>query len=408
MAESDRPDILIAGGGSAGLTAALAIRVSAPALNVEVVDAKAPSADRKDERASAIAAAARRMLEQLGVWEQLAPEAEPILSMEITDSRTGDAVRPIFLTFDGEVAEGEPFAHMVPNNLLDAALREAAESAGLKQTAPDSVAGFAVANGHIEIGLASGATRRSQLLIAADGIRSRLRDLAGIKTVSWTYPQTAIVVNVRHERPHQGVAVEHFLPGGPFAILPLKGNRSSLVWTERSREAEKLVSGDEFVFLIELERRFGHRLGRIELDGPRRSYPLGLTLARDFVRSRFALLGDAAHGIHPIAGQGLNLAFRDAAALAETVVDAHRLGLDVGSLEVLRRYERWRRYDTWQMGLTTDLLNRLFSNDFAPLRALRDIGLGMVDRLPRLKNIFIGEAAGLTGELPKLLNGEAI
>ena len=215
----------------------------------------------------------------------------------------------------------------------------------------------------MEIGLGSGEARRASLLVAADGIRSRLRALAGIKTVTWSYPQTAIVANVRHERPHNGVAVEHFLPGGPFAILPLKGNRSSLVWTERNDDAERLIASDDFVFLVELERRFGHRLGAIELDGARAAYPLGLILARDFVRPRFALLGDAAHGIHPIAGQGLNLGFRDAAALAETVVDAYRLGLDIGSLEVLRRYESWRRYDTLQMGVTTDVLNRLFSND---------------------------------------------
>jgi 2-octaprenyl-6-methoxyphenol hydroxylase len=226
--------------------------------------------------------------------------------------------------------------------------------------------------------------------------------------VTWEYPQTALVATVRHERPHDGVAVEHFLPGGPFAILPLTGNRSSLVWTERREDARKLMAVDEFVFLVELERRFGHRLGALELDGPRQAFPLSLTLARDFVRPRFALLGDAAHGIHPIAGQGLNLGFRDAAALAETLVDAHRLGLDIGALDVLRRYERWRRFDTWQMGVTTDVLNRLFSNDFGPVRAIRDIGLGMVDRMPRLKSLFIGEAAGLGGARPKLLRGEAL
>jgi 2-octaprenyl-6-methoxyphenol hydroxylase len=297
---------------------------------------------------------------------------------------------------------------MVPNAALTRALREAAAAAGVRLTAPDTVDGFACGSAAINIRLGSGAERRAQVLVAADGIRSRLRGLAGIRTVNWTYPQIAIVATVRHERPHNGVAVEHFLPGGPFAILPLKGNRSSLVWTERSEDGRKLVAGDDFVFLVELERRFGHRLGQIELDGPRQAFPLSLTLARDFVRPRFALLGDAAHGIHPIAGQGLNLGFRDAAALAETIVDAHRLGLDLGSLEVLRRYERWRRYDTWQMGVTTDVLNRLFSNDFAPLRAIRDIGLGMVDRLPRLKTMFIGEAAGFGGELPKLLKGEAI
>jgi 2-octaprenyl-6-methoxyphenol hydroxylase len=407
MADEARPDILIAGGGSAGLTAALATKLSAPDLQIEIVDLKAPGTGKPDERASAIAAAARRMLESLGVWRAVAAKAQAILSMEITDSRASDVVRPIFLTFDGRVTDDEPFAHMVPNEPLLAALRSAALDAGITLTAPDSVASFA-ADGHVEIGLVSGESRDAALLVAADGIRSRLRSLAGVKTVSWRYPQTALVATVKHERPHEGVAVEHFLPSGPFAILPLSGNRSSLVWTERTAEAEKLVKSDDFVFLVELERRFGHRLGAIELAGPRAAYPLGLTLARDFVRPRFALLGDAAHGIHPIAGQGLNMSFRDAAALAETIVDAHRLGLDIGSLEVLRRYETWRRYDTWQMGVMTDVLNRLFSNDLAPVRALRDFGLGIVDRLPKLKSLFIGEAAGLSGDLPKLLKGEAI
>jgi 2-octaprenyl-6-methoxyphenol hydroxylase len=407
-AKGNGSDILIAGGGMAGLTAALAIARSVPELSIEVVDAKPPNAAGSDERASAIAAAARRMLERLGVWAALEAESEPIRAMEITDSRTGDAVRPIFLTFDANVAEGEPFAHMVPNEPMMAALRQAADEAGIAFTAPNSVMGFDNLDGHMDAGLASGAVRHVALLVAADGIRSRLRGLAGIKTVSWRYRQSAIVVNVRHERPHGGVAVEHFLPSGPFAILPIRNNRSSLVWTERSADAERLVTGDDFVFLAELERRFGHRLGEITLDGPRRSYPLGLTLARDFVRPRFALLGDAAHGIHPIAGQGLNLGFRDAAALAETVVDAYRLGLDIGSLDVLRRYEIWRRYDTWQMGAMTDVLNRLFSNDWTPLRVARDVGLGLVDRLPRLKTMFIGEAAGLGGDLPKLLRGEAL
>ncbi len=407
-AKQHRSDIVIAGGGLAGLAGALAIARGAPGLSVEVIDATPPHVGGTDERASAIAAAARRMLEQLGVWADVADGAEAIRSMEITDSRTGDSVRPVFLTFDEDVAEGEPFAHMVPNQMLIAALRKAAETAGVTVTAPESVAGFAVEDGAVAVRLGSGAERRASLLVAADGIRSRLRKLSGIKTVSWRYPQSAIVVNVRHERPHDGVAVEHFLPGGPFAILPLKGNRSSLVWPERSADAKRFVDGDDFVFLVELERRFGHRLGEITLDGPRRAYPLGLMLARDFVRPRFALLGDAAHGIHPIAGQGLNLGFRDVAALAETLVDAHRIGLDIGSLDVLRRYEQWRRYDSWQMGVMTDALNRLFSNDITPLRIARDIGLGVVDRLPRLKGFLIGEAAGLVGDLPKLLKGEAL
>ncbi|HMB48872.1 MAG TPA: ubiquinone biosynthesis hydroxylase [Afifellaceae bacterium] len=401
-------DIVIAGGGSAGLCAALALKRYASDLSVEVIDARPPAAGSGDQRASAIAAAARRMLHELGIWNQIEGEAQPILSMEVTDSKLSDTVRPVLLTFGGNVTEGEPFAHMVPNGALGAALKKAAVQAGVQLSAPQTVDGFSLADGHMELALGSGETRPCRLLVAADGVRSRLRGLAGIRTNSWSYPQIAIVVNVRHERSHEGIAVEHFLPSGPFAILPLAGNRSSLVWTEKKVEAQALLESDDFVFQTELERRFGHRLGRIEVEGPRQGYPLGLVLARDFVRPRFALLGDAAHGIHPIAGQGLNLGFRDVAALSETLVDAHRLGLDIGALDVLQRYERWRRFDTWQMGVTTDLLNRLFSNDLAPVRSVRDIGLGLVERMPSLKKMFIGEAAGFGSETPKLLEGEGL
>lgn len=407
MAErANGTDIVIAGGGTAGLTAAIALRRSAPDLSVLVVDPRPPEAGHDDRRASAIAATARRMLDRLGIWESLADDAQPILSMEITDSRTGDAVRPVFLTFDGRVGDGEPFAHMVPNDALARALSATAKDAGV-QVATDSVASFERQEARTVLRLGSGGEATSRLLVAADGMRSRLRQQAGIRTTEWRYPQTAIVVNVGHERPHNGLAIEHFLPSGPFAILPLKGNRASLVWTERAEQAERLVA-DDFVFQVELERRFGHRLGAIQVEGPPQTHPLGLMLARDFVRPRLALLGDAAHGIHPIAGQGLNLGFRDVAALTEVVVEAHRLGLDFGAVDVLRRYERWRRFDTWQMGVTTDLINRLFSNDWRPVRAVRDIGLGIVDRLPFLKRGFIGEAAGFGGDLPKLLRGEGI
>ena len=405
-------DIVIAGGGTAGLAAALALRKTASDLTVTVVDIRANS-DKSgdgpgDQRASAIAAAAQRMLEALGVWTAVAGEAQPIVSMEVTDSKTGDTVRPVFLTFDGSVEEGEPFAHMVPNGVLLGALTTAAKAAGVEMVAPDSVDRFDVLPERVDVTLGSGGTIHARLLVAADGVRSRLRALAGIKTASWRYRQMAIVTNVRHERPHDGVAIEHFLPAGPFAILPLTGNRSSIVWTEQADDARRLLASDDFVFLTELQRRFGHRFGGLELDGPRQGYPLGLVLARDFVRPRLALLGDAAHAIHPIAGQGLNLGFRDVAALSETVIDAHRLGLDIGALDVLERYQTWRRFDTWQMGVTTDVLNRLFSNRNAVLRAARDIGLGLVDRMPGLKSRFIGEAAGFGGELPKLMRGETL
>ncbi len=400
-------DVLIAGGGHVGLTLALALRHAAPTLSVTVVDAAAVMPPPDDGRASAVAAAGRRMLERLGAWDQIAGDAQPINDMIITDSRTRDVVRPVFLTFAGGLEGEGPFAHMVMNRTMVGVLHAGATAAGVVVVAPGKVTDFTVGGSLVSAKLAGGQTIGARLLVAADGLRSRLRDLAGVRTATWSYGQSGIVATVAHERPHGGRAEEHFLPGGPFAILPLRGNRASLVWTERSEDAERIIA-DPIVFQFELERRFGHRLGRIETIGQPRAYPLGLTLARNFVRPRLALAGDAAHGIHPIAGQGLNLGFRDVAALAETIVEAHRLGLDIGSLTVLERYERWRRFDTFEMGMVTDGLNRLFSNDNPAVRLIRDVGLGIVDRLPVLKRMFISEAAGEGGELPRLLRGEAI
>lgn len=398
-------DVLIAGGGHVGLALALALRRAAPGLSVTLVD---PATGRRaDGRASAIAAAGRRMLDSLGVWQAMADDAQPITDMVITDSRTRDVVRPVFLTFAGATAEGEPFAHMVMNEAMVRALDAAARAVGATIVGGETVADFTTGPAAVAVVLGSGREIRARLLVAADGVRSRLREFAGIRTASWSYGQSGIVATVAHERPHGGRAEEHFLPGGPFAILPLTGNRSSLVWTEEDATAARVID-DPMVFQIELERRFGHRLGSLEVIGKPRAFPLGLTLANAFVKARFALAGDAAHGIHPIAGQGLNLGFRDVAALAETVVEAHRLGLDVGSLAVLERYQRWRRFDTFEMGVVTDVLNRLFSNDNPALRLIRDVGLGIVDRMPRLKERFIDEAAGAGGELPRLLRGEAI
>jgi len=401
-------DVLVAGAGYVGLATAVSIREARPSLSVAVVDAAPAGAWQKDGRASAVAAAACRMLTRLGCWEEIAPQAQAITEMIVTDSRTSDPVRPVFLTFDGEVSPGEPFAHMVENRALNGALRRRAAELGIDVIEGVAVSAFGKGPRDISVHLDDGITLDARLLLAADGVNSRLRDMAGIKTVKWEYGQSGIVCTVAHERPHNGRAEEHFLPAGPFAILPLTGNRSSIVWTERTADAERLVKGDEFAFEIELEQRFGLKLGEIKVEGKPRAWPLGLTLARAFVAPRFALAGDAAHGIHPIAGQGLNLGFKDVAALAETVVEADRLGEDIGAIDVLQRYERWRRFDTVQMGVTTDVLNRLFSNDLSPIRAVRDIGLGLVDRMPRLKEFFIRQASGLSGDTPRLLKGEAI
>ncbi len=401
-------DILIAGAGYVGLATAVSIAQARPSLKIMIVDAAPAGVWQKDGRASAIAAAATRMLSRLGCWDELAGEAQPINEMVVTDSRTSDPVRPVFLTFGGETTPGEPFAHMVMNRELNGALRARAEELGIDIVQGVSVDGFDRGTARTIVRLSDGLAVSARLLIACDGVKSRLRDMAGIKTLHWDYGQSGIVCTVKHERPHNGRAEEHFLPAGPFATLPLPGNRSSIVWTERTEDAERLVNEDEFIFEQELEMRFGLKLGEIRVDGPRRAWPLGLTLARDFVRPRFALAGDAAHGIHPIAGQGLNLGFKDAAALAETVVEADRMGEDIGALDVLQRYERWRRFDTVQMGITTDVLNRLFSNDIGPIRAIRDLGLGMVDRMPALKDFFIRQASTTQGSAPRLLQGEPI
>jgi 2-octaprenyl-6-methoxyphenol hydroxylase len=400
--------IVICGGAFAGLALALALRQGlGPDIPVIVADPALGMRPSRDPRATAIVAACRRLFEALGVWDEVAPKAQAMLDMVVTDSRLGDATRPVFLTFGGEVEPGEPFAHMVENRHLIDALVTRAGAAGvdLRATAVDS---FSTGADGVDVVLADGTTVAASLLVAADGARSKLREQAGIATHGWEYDQSGIVVTVGHERDHHGRAEEHFLPAGPFAILPLTGNRSSLVWTETRKEAARITALDEEEFHTELERRFGLHLGEIKaLDKPR-AFPLGYFVARSFIAERLALVGDAAHVIHPIAGQGLNMGLKDVAALAEVVVDAARLGMDPGSAGVLERYQRWRRFDTMAMGVATNSLNLLFSNESKLLRAVRDIGLGLVDRAPPLKNLFIRQAAGLTGEVPRLLKGEAL
>lgn len=400
-------DVLIAGGGQVGLALALALKRSSADITVTLIDAAQPGAGRAG-RASTITGGGRKMLEHLGVWGAIAAAAQPVNEMVVTDSRTRDVARPIFLTFAMAAADGEASAHVVPDGVVVEALRRAAGSAGVTLIGEDAVKDYAARPATVTIETAKGRRLEGRLLVAADGGRSRLRALAGITTVGWSYGQSGIVATVEHERDHGGRAEEHFLPGGPFAILPLKGNRASLVWTEPTDVAERLVKGDPLVFAVELERRFGHRLGAMRVIDEPQAFPLGLSIARAFVKPRLALVGDAAHRIHPIAGQGLNLGYRDVAALAETVVEAHRLGLDIGATSVLDRYQSWRRFDTVEMGLMTDALNRLFSNDNPAVRILRDVGLGVVDRLPHLKSWFVREAAGDAFGAPKLLMGEAI
>lgn len=398
-------DVAIAGAGIAG--AALGVALSHTLGNgfpVAIFDPALAKEPARDDRVVAIAGGARKLFEAIGVWERLG-EVQPIREMEITDSKLQDAVRQTYLEFSEE-EDDEPFAHMVENRALIVALREAAEEAEVELVA-SSIENYSADETFAHFS-SQGKEYRARLMAAADGAQSKLRTLAKIQTIARGYDQSGIVATIGHARDHNGKAVQHFLPSGSFAILPLTGKRSSIVWTEESAEAKRIVALPPAEFLAELELRFGLQLGELQVLSPARAYPLQISIARSFVAERLALLGDAAHVIHPLAGQGLNMGLRDVAALAECVADNARLGLDPGAPEVLARYQRWRRADTVAMGLATDGLNRLFSNESMALKYLRDLGLGLVDRAPGLKKFFAREAAGLTGDVPKLLRGEYI
>nr|TFG55307.1 MAG: 2-octaprenyl-6-methoxyphenyl hydroxylase [Hyphomicrobiales bacterium] len=374
---------------------------------VEPVTARAMTDDRFDGRVSALAFAGVRMLGALGVWQHLEPNAQPINDILISDGSLEGSTSPLSLHFDHREI-GEPLGHIAENRDIRASLFAAIED----EPRISLLTGVKVENLVIDgtaarATLSSGARHSATVCVAADGRDSALREGQEIRTVGWDYPQTGIVATVAHERPHNGVAYEHFLPSGPFAILPMTGNRSSLVWTEKSKIAATMMTLGEREFAEEIAKRFGDHLGEVTPQGRRWAYPLRLELTRTYVKKRFALVGDAAHTIHPIAGQGFNLGLKDVAALAETILDAARLGLDFGEEEVLKRYERWRRLDSFVLAAATDGVNRLFSNDLPPLRLARDLGLGIVDKIAPLRRFFMRHAGGDIGRLPKLLKGEA-
>ncbi len=402
-------DILINGGGMVGLQLGLALAQGG--FKTLVVDAAPPAKvlePKFDGRVSALAYASVRMLKALGVWERLAPHAQPIHEILVTDGQAGKPASPFSLHFDAEEVGADSLGHIAENRHTRAALYAAVEACpNLALEAPASVTSVTIQADSAVARLADGQEVSAALVIAADGRESQLRAQMGMQIIGWSYPQTGIVATVEHEKPHNGVAYEHFLPSGPFAILPMTGNRSSLVWTERRAKVPGLLALDEDGFNAELAQRFGAHLGKTRAAGPRWSYPLSFHLAREFVRPRFALAGDCAHGIHPIAGQGLNLGLKDAAALAEVLLDAARLGRDIGALDTLKRYERWRRFDSFALAASTDALNRLFSNDIAPLRHLRDLGLGIVDSIGPARRFFMRHAGGDIGKLPRLMKGEA-
>jgi len=403
-------DVLIAGGGLNG--AALALALAGAGLEVSIAD-PAPEKLRKragfDGRSYAMAIASQRVLAALGLWDGLAKTAQPILEIKVSDGRAGEGPSPFVLEFDHAELEEGPMGYMVEDRHLRPALLAALAAEGrISRLDGAGVTDHRAADGGVEVTLATGQVLTAACLVAADGRESPTRARAGIGRLAWGYGQTALVCAIDHERPHCGVAHQFFMPEGPLAVLPLAGNRSSIVWTERTGRAEAINALDDAGYREALRPRFGSFLGEISLAGARYTYPLGLSLAHAFVAPRVALLGDAAHAVHPIAGQGLNAGLRDVAALAEVLVDAHRRGEDIGRADVLDRYQLWRRFDATALAVATDGFNRLFSNDNSLLRIGRDLGLGAVGRLPGLRRGFMREAAGLTGTLPRLAAGRPL
>jgi len=402
-------DLIIVGGGLNG--PALALAAAQGGLSSTVIDAL-PVDDRKargfDGRSYALALTSQRLLSAIGLWDGLADNAQPMLEIKVTDGRAGEGPSPFFLHFDHAEIEEGPMGYLVEDRYLRRAFLDAMEAEPLitlrhqeRVVAQDTSDGASVT-------LASGEVLKGRVLIGSDGRRSGTAERAKIKRTGWGYGQTALVCAIEHEKPHGGIAHQFFMPSGPLAILPLTGNRSSIVWSETEDNAKRINALEDADYLNALRPAFGDFLGEIKLAGARFTYPLNLTIANSFIGARLALIGDAAHGVHPIAGQGLNAGLRDVAALAEVMIMAVRRGEDIASPLVLERYQQWRRFDTATLAMATDTFNRLFSNDIPILRMGRDLGMGLINSVPSLRRNFMREAAGLTGDLPKLMTGRAL
>ena len=404
-------DILIAGGGLNG--PALALALAQGGLRVTVIDARPAPARAEagfDGRAFALAIASKRLLQVIGIWPAVVGKSQPILKIKASDGHAGQGAAPFFLAFDSAEIEEGPMGFMLEDRFLYTAFLDAMRAEPkITLLSGETVLAQEVTAEGVTVALASGRGVAGRLLIGCDGRGSGVAARAGIRRQGWGYGQTALVTAIHHEKDHEGTAHQFFMPAGPLAILPLPGgHHSSIVWSETDAAAEAIQALDDAGYLAALRPRFGNFLGEIALAGARFTYPLSLSLAERFIAPRVALAGDAAHGVHPIAGQGLNLGLRDVGALAEVLITSARRGEDIGSAVVLEEYQRWRRFDSTALALGMDAVNRLFSNDNPVLRLGRDLGLGLVNSLPGLRRRFIRQAAGLQGDLPRLLAGKPI
>lgn len=401
-------DILIIGGGLNGPALALADG----GLSVTIIDALPADArgeDTFDGRGYALALASQRLLAAVGVWGDVAAHSQPINEVKVTDGRAGEGPSPWALHFNSDEMADGPMGFMVEDRHLYRAFQNGLRRHLLiTQINDETVIAQETGVAHVSVETASGRQLTARVLIGSDGRKSGTAVRAGIKRRGHDYNQTALVCAIGHEQPHHGVAHQFFMPPGPLAILPLTGNRSSIVWSETTAEAARIDALPDQEYLAYLRPRFGSFLGEISIAGTRFTYPLNLTLANSFIADRLALIGDAAHGVHPIAGQGLNLGLRDVGALAEVLILAKRRGEDLGAVDVLERYQAWRGFDTATLAMATDGFNKLFSNDNSLVRAGRGFGLGIVNAVPSLRKRFLSEAAGLTGDVPKLLRGRQI
>ena len=399
-------DIIIVGGGLNGsLMAIAAANIGFSTIVLDSKDNEASVENRFDGRSYALALSSVRLLKNLDIFEDIIDKSQPILDIKILDGKLVQGPSQFSLHFDNNEIHDGPMGQMVEDRFIRKALfTKINKNKQIDYKFNSKVTEHKKQSGYISVTLENGKKLNTKLLVGADGRNSELANRAEIKKSGWKYNQSALVCAIEHEADHNGVAWQYFMPSGPLAVLPMTGKRSCIVWTEQNANAKAINLFDETRYTKILAARLGNFLGKFKIIGDRHTYPLELSIADRFIDERLALIGDAAHSVHPIAGQGLNAGFKDIAVLAHIIQDAHHRGEDLGSLGVLKRYEEWRRFDSAQLAYSTDLFNKLFSNENEALRLARNIGLKLLDSIPVAKRNIIKEAAGITGELPRLMH----